>query len=91
MVPFSYILQFIISLNKVVKIKSVADLRPGEKGIIKGFSDAELSLKLLEMGCLPGSEVRFKYAAPFGDPICIWISGYQLSLRLQEASTISLE
>lgn len=71
--------------------KSLADLKPGEKGVIKGFSDAELSLKLLEMGCLPGSEVKFSYAAPFGDPICIMVSGYQLSLRLQEASTISLE
>jgi ferrous iron transport protein A len=70
--------------------RSVADLKPGEKGIICCFNDEEMSLKLLEMGCLPGTEVTMKYAAPFGDPICINVSGYNLSLRIDEASTISL-
>ncbi|EOR95041.1 hypothetical protein ADIARSV_1825 [Arcticibacter svalbardensis MN12-7] len=29
--------------------------------------------------------------APLGDPIAITVSGYQLSLRMQEASTIVLQ
>jgi hypothetical protein len=33
--------------------RSVADLKPGEKAIIRTFSDQWMSLKLLEMGCLP--------------------------------------
>ena len=70
--------------------KSVADLKPGEKGVICCFKDDDMSLKLLEMGCLPGSEVVLKYRAPFGDPICISVAGYNLSLRLEEAATISL-
>ncbi len=72
-------------------MRSVADLRPGEKGVIRGFIDELLSLKLLEMGCLPGTEVTMRFAAPFGDPIAINISGYNLSLRVDEASTITLE
>lgn len=71
--------------------KSVADLRTGEKGTICCFSDKEMSLKLLEMGCLPGSEVKICHKAPFGDPICIMVSGYNLSLRLEEAGTIMLK
>lgn len=71
-------------------MRSVASLKPGEKGTVNNFKDEYLSLKLLEMGVLPGTEVEMKFAAPFGDPICIRVSGYDLSLRLEEASTISL-
>jgi ferrous iron transport protein A len=72
-------------------MKSVADLKPGEKGIVSGFIDELLSLKLLEMGCLPGTEVTMRFSAPLGDPIAINISGYNLSLRVDEAATITLE
>lgn len=72
------------------KPKSVADMIPGETGIISGFSDDQLSSKLLEMGFLPGTAVRFNFAAPFGDPVCVSISGFDLSLRIDEASMISI-
>ncbi len=63
---------------------------PGETGVISGFTDELLSVKLMEMGFLPGTVVQFNFTAPFGDPICVSISGYDLSLRLDEASTISV-
>ena len=67
------------------------DLNPGESGVIAELLDDELSLKLLEMGCLPGQPITLKYTAPFGDPICVSISGYDLSLRLDEAIKISIQ
>ena len=70
--------------------KKVSQMKPGEVGIIAGFTDEHLSLKLLEMGCLPGAAVRFNFSAPFGDPVCISVLGYELSLRLEEAATISI-
>ena len=70
--------------------KNVAQMQPGEVGIVSGFSDDYLSVKLMEMGCLPGAAIRFNFTAPFGDPICISVSGYELSLRLEEAATISI-
>jgi ferrous iron transport protein A len=70
--------------------KNVSQMRPGEVGIVAGFTDQELSVKLMEMGCLPGVPVRFNFSAPFGDPICISVSGYELSLRVEEAATISI-
>lgn len=69
---------------------NVAQMRPGDIGIIAGFTDEDISVKLMEMGCLPGIPVRFNFKAPFGDPICISVSGYELSLRLEEAATISI-
>ncbi len=74
----------------IEKRKSVANMAPGEVGVISGFTDEELSVKLLEMGFLPGSSIRFNFTAPFGDPICVSVSGYDLSLRIEEASTISI-
>ncbi|MGK7391263.1 MAG: FeoA family protein [Candidatus Cyclobacteriaceae bacterium M2_1C_046] len=74
-----------------MKTRSVADLRRGEKGIIDGFSDDVLSLKLLEMGCLPGTEIEVSFTAPFGGPICVNVSGYHLSLRKEEANTIAIQ
>ncbi|MCI0751438.1 MAG: ferrous iron transport protein A [Flammeovirgaceae bacterium] len=65
-------------------------MKPGEVGIVTGFFDEHLSVKLMEMGCLPGSPVRFNFSAPLGDPVCISLAGYELSLRLEEAATISI-
>lgn len=70
--------------------KNVSEMKPGDIGIISGFTDEYLSVKLMEMGCLPGIPVRFNFRAPFGDPVCISVSGYELSLRLEEAATISI-
>jgi ferrous iron transport protein A len=65
-------------------------MKPGEMAIISGFTDEHISVKLMEMGCLPGSAIRFNFTAPLGDPVCVSVSGYELSLRLDEASTISI-
>lgn len=72
------------------KAKTVGELRPGENGTISCFKDDNLSLKLLDMGCLPGTVVEMKFSAPLGDPICIDVEGYSLLLRRAEAHTISL-
>jgi len=71
-------------------LKKLSELKCGEQGVIHSFSDEEMALKLMEMGCLPGDEVMLNFKAPLGDPVCIRISGYSLSLRLQEAATINL-
>ena len=68
----------------------MAEMLPGEVAIVSGFTDEQLSVKLMEMGCLPGAAIRFNFTAAFGDPICISVSGYELSLRREEASTISI-
>ncbi len=63
-------------------------LKIGQTALIQEFTDKFLSLKLIEMGCLPGETIRLSNIAPMGDPIAIEVSGYLLSLRKQEASTV---
>lgn len=80
--------------NKVEELegrKSVRDLKIGESGVICCLQDPEMGLKLLEMGCIPGTPVRMNSRAPFGDPITIIVNDYTLSLRLDEAETILLK
>jgi ferrous iron transport protein A len=69
----------------------LSQLLVGETGIVKEFTDLEMSVKLMEMGCLPGETVTVSRIAPLGDPIAIHVSGYQLSLRKREASTIIMQ
>lgn len=68
----------------------LSQLKVGQEGIIKEFTNLEMSVKLMEMGCLPGETITVTRIAPLGDPIAISVSGYQLSLRKLEASTIVL-
>jgi ferrous iron transport protein A len=71
-----------------LKANTLAQLNLGETAVIESFTDDDMSLKLLEMGCVPGEEVRLSKIAPFGDPIAISVAGYTLSLRKAEASTV---
>jgi Fe2+ transport system protein FeoA len=66
----------------------LTELKPGQQAIINQFASSEISLKLLEMGCIPGEKILVEQVAPLGDPISINIAGYSLSLRLSEADNI---
>jgi len=69
----------------------LSDLKPGQEAIITEFENSELFLKLMEMGCIPGERVLVERVAPLGDPISVSVSGYHLSLRINEAETILVD
>ncbi len=48
------------------------------------------TLRLMEMGMLPGSVVRVVKFAPLGDPIQVCIRNYHLALRRNEARAITV-
>ena len=72
--------------------RSVKDMRLGETGTICCLQDPEMALKLLEMGCIPGTRVRLNSKAPLGCPVTLVLGDddYTLSLRVSEAATIML-
>ncbi len=72
-------------------MRKLSELEPGQTGIIDSFSNNDIFLKLMEMGCVPGEKVYVDLVAPLGDPISILVAGYQLSLRLNEAEHIFVE
>jgi ferrous iron transport protein A len=69
----------------------LTELKPGQKAVIRKFENSDMSIKLLEMGCIPGEEILLEQVAPLGDPISVSISGYSLSLRLTEAEGIIVD
>ncbi len=69
----------------------LSELRIGQHAVITGFDKDDLSIKLMEMGFIPGETIRVEKFAPFGDPICILVAGYTLSLRIDEAETIKVD
>lgn len=72
-------------------ITKLSELKPGQKAIIRNFTNTDTFLKLMEMGCVPGESILLEQIAPFGDPISVKISGYSLSLRINEAEDIEVE
>lgn len=70
----------------------LTDLKIGERGrVVKITAEAEIKRRLLDMGIVPGAKVKVEKVAPLGDPIDIIVKGYHLSLRKEEASTITVE
>jgi len=72
-------------------MKRLSQIKQGSTVTIVSFENNELLLKLMEMGCLPGERIKVEQVAPLGDPISIAVSGYNLSLRLNEAHSIFVE
>ena len=70
---------------------TIHTLKKGEKAIIKDFDIDLIPLKLLEMGCLPGSLVELLQIAPFGDPLYLDINGSHLAIRVETARLIDVE
>lgn len=77
-----------LPMNKVAVPLSL--LRKGDKAIIVSLDDSAISIKLMEMGCMPGEFLEVDYIAPLGDPISIRIGNYLLGLRKDEAVAIKV-
>lgn len=70
---------------------SIAQLKRGQKGIIKEFADDLLPIKLLELGCLPGNEVELVQVAPLKDPLYINVNGSHIAIRRSMALKIEID
>ena len=67
-------------------------LKVGQRGVvvrIEGQGPARR--RMLDMGLVPGAEVKVVRVAPLGDPIEFQVKGYSLSLRKTEAANVTVE
>lgn len=68
------------------------ELAPRQSGKIlrvRGFGP--LRQRMMDMGMVPGAEIKVIRVAPLGDPIEYQIKGYHLSLRQHEAHHIMVD
>ncbi len=70
---------------------TIAELKRGQKAMIKAISTDMIPLKLLEMGCLPGNEVELLQTAPFECPMYLNVNGSHLAIRKETAAQIEIE
>ncbi|MCS6991948.1 MAG: ferrous iron transport protein A [Chitinophagales bacterium] len=78
-------------MKKRNQLISLAELKKGQRGIIQELPEGELSVKLMEMGLLPGETVRVEHVALWGDPISVKVGNSLLSLRKEEAQVVLVE
>jgi len=69
----------------------LSEMKVGEKGLILSVqAKGEIRRRILDMGLVSGVNFRVVRMAPLGDPIEIRLRGFHLSLRKEEAATISV-
>lgn len=59
--------------------------------IVSVGGEGALRLRLLDMGLIPKTSVKIIKVAPMGDPIELFIRGYSLTIRLDDAKKIEIE
>ncbi|MBQ1898812.1 MAG: 50S ribosome-binding GTPase, partial [Ruminococcus sp.] len=70
---------------------TLKDLKQGQSAVIDAVGgEGSLRQHFLDMGVIPGAEVTFVKLAPLGDPMQLQIHGYELTLRLDDASKIEV-
>ena len=70
-------------------VRMLPSLSPGETAVIQSFNaDLNLQSRLVEMGILPGIEIRLIKKAPLKGPIAFKIRGYEVSLRYRDAKQV---
>ena len=77
--------------NTKETLTSLYDLKIGQSGIIeKVTGNSKLAKRLLDLGCIEGTEVTVKGVAPLGDPLIINFRGFDLAIRKKDAKNIFL-
>ena len=70
---------------------TLAQINPGHGGVIATVEgEGALRRHLLDMGLTPGTKVMVRKVAPMGDPMELFLRGYALSLRKDEAAQITM-
>ena len=71
--------------------RNVLDLKPGEEGVVKMFTDQSMACKLLTIGIIPESRIMLIRKAPFGGAYCLKLGNTFVAVRDKEARSIIIE
>ena len=82
MIPCLYGEVFGMTLKEIKEGQSARVMAVGGSGALRQH--------FLDMGIIPGTEVRVVKYAPMGDPVEICLHGYELTLRLDDAGEIEV-
>ncbi len=70
---------------------NLSQLPIGRRGqVVQVEGVDEISVRLMEMGLVPGTEFTLLGTAPLGDPLEMEVRGYRLSLRKSEGARVEV-
>jgi Fe2+ transport system protein FeoA len=70
---------------------TLLDMKKNQVAQIKGFLESsELQSRLVEMGILPGTEIRMIKRTPFNGPLEFKVRDYYVSVRKNDAAHIEI-
>lgn len=73
------------------KLLTLDQLAVGKRAVIKNVGgEGALRRRLLDLGLTPYTPVMIRKIAPMGDPIELYVRGYELTLRKSEAKEIEV-
>jgi len=73
-------------------MKSIADFKPGDIATIISFTGGmELQSRLVEMGFVPGINLRIVKRAPWKGLVELKIRSYYVSIRMSDAKNIKVK
>ncbi|MCP4050883.1 MAG: ferrous iron transport protein A [bacterium] len=68
---------------------TLSDLDINQEGqIVTVQAEGDVRRRLLDMGLVRGVKLKVLRKAPLGDPIAVFLKGFHLSLRIEEAKCI---
>jgi ferrous iron transport protein A len=81
-------------MNKTIDLTvntTLTDLPIGSSAhVVSVKGSGRVTRRLMEMGVIPGVQIRVIKAAPFGDPIEVRVKGYNLAMRRNEADSVEV-
>lgn len=78
-------------LRRIV-MRTLKDAKIGSTvRVVKLCGKGPLKRRIMDMGITKGAQIYLRKVAPLGDPIEVYVRGYELSLRKSEAENIFVE
>ncbi len=71
--------------------RTILDLKIGEEGVVKRFTESSLACNLLTFGVLPETKIKLIRKSPLGNAVCLQLGDYVLAVRKTQASKIIID
>ena len=73
-------------------MRTLGEIKVGQTvRVIKVHGEGAIRRRIMDMGITRGVEVYVRKMAPLGDPMEVFVRGYELSLRKADASLVEVE
>ncbi len=71
---------------------TLKDIKVGRRAkVLRVSGEGAIRRRIMDMGITKGVEIYVRKVAPLGDPMEIFVRGYELSLRKADADMIEVE